>query len=102
MFCLYIRVLALNRYSKPFLALLGDRFSYSYFPFNKLEIEVLANRTKVTYRASLGKPIVPIEKPLWGGNNKVCMYCSSSTALLTVKTFPKNSLIMILSFILNI
>ena len=50
-----------NSSSKPFLALLGDRFSYSYFPFNRLEIDVLANRTKATYRASLGKPIVPIE-----------------------------------------
>ena len=39
-------------------------------------IDVPDNRTKVTYRASLGKPI---EKPLWGGNNKVCMYCSRET-----------------------
>ena len=54
------------RHSKPFLALVGDRFSYSYFPFNRLEIDVSANRTKATYRANLGKPIVPIEKPLSG------------------------------------
>ena len=40
-------------YRKPFLALLGDR---SYFPFNRRS----ENRAQVTYRASLGKPIVPI------------------------------------------
>ena len=39
------------------MALLGDRFSYSYFPFNRLS----ANRTQVTSRASRGKPIVSIE-----------------------------------------
>ena len=43
-------------YRKPFLALLGDRFSYSYFSFNRRS----ENRAQVTYRASLGKPIVPI------------------------------------------
>ena len=41
-------------YRKPFLALVGDR---SYFPFNRRS----ENRAQVTYRASLGKPIVPIE-----------------------------------------
>ena len=40
-----------------FLALLGDRFSYSCFSFNRRS----ENRAQVTYRASLGKPIVPIE-----------------------------------------
>ena len=40
-------------YRKPFLALLGDR---SYFPFNRRS----ENQAQVTYRASLGKPIVPI------------------------------------------
>ena len=44
-------------------------------------MDVPANRTKVTYRVSLGKPIVPIEKPLWGGNNKVCVYCSRETLI---------------------
>ena len=43
-------------YRKPFLALLGDRFSYSYFSFNRRS----ENQAQVTYRASLGKPIVPI------------------------------------------
>ena len=50
MFCLYIRVLALN---KPFLALLVDR---SYFLF----IRRSENQAQVTYRVSLGKPIVSI------------------------------------------
>ena len=36
--------------------MLGDRFSYSYFPFNRRS----ENRAQVTYRASLGKPIVSI------------------------------------------
>ena len=40
-------------YRKPFLALLGDR---SYFLFNRRS----ENQAQVTYRASLGKPIVPI------------------------------------------
>ena len=74
---IYIRFLALNRRHKPFLALLGDR---SLIP-NFFLMDVPANRTKVTYRASLGKPIVPIEKPLWGGNNKACMYCSRETLI---------------------
>ena len=62
---------------KPFLALLGDHTLIPIF----LLIDVLDNRTKVTYWASLGKPIVPNEKPLWGGNNKVCMYCSRETLI---------------------
>ena len=37
--------------------MLGDRFSYSYFPFNRQS----ENRAQVTYRASEGKPIVSIE-----------------------------------------
>ena len=41
-------------YRNPFLALLGDR---SYFPF----IRRSENRAQVTYRASLGKPIVSVE-----------------------------------------
>ena len=49
-------LLALIRRHKPFLALLGD---HSLIPIFLL-IEVPANRTKVTYRASLGKPIVPL------------------------------------------
>ena len=44
------------RYRKPFLALLGDRFSYSYFAFNRRS----ENRAQVTSLASRGKPIVPI------------------------------------------
>ena len=40
-----------------FPALLGDRFSYSYFPFNRRS----ENRAQVASRASLGKPIVSIE-----------------------------------------
>ena len=49
-FCLYISdFLALDRRHKPFLALLDDRYSYSYF---------LNRGSKVTYRASLGKPTV--------------------------------------------
>ena len=41
--------LALNRRHKPFLALLGDCSSYSYF---------LNRGSKLTYQASLGKPTV--------------------------------------------
>ena len=41
---------------KPFLALLGDRFPYSYFPFNRRS----ENRAQVTSRASPGKLIMPI------------------------------------------
>ena len=49
-FCLYISdFLALNRRHKPFLALLDDRFSYSYF---------LNRDSKVTYLAGLVKPTV--------------------------------------------
>ena len=49
-FCLYISdFLALNRRHKPFLALLGDCSSYSYF---------LNRGSKPTYQASLGKPTV--------------------------------------------
>ena len=49
-FCLYISdFLALNRRHKPFLALLGDCSSYSYF---------LNRGSKLTYQASLGKPTV--------------------------------------------
>ena len=33
----------------------NDRFSYSYFSFTRR-----SNQAKVTYQASLGKPIVPI------------------------------------------
>ena len=54
MFFVYISEL---RYRKPFLALPGDRFSYSYFSFNRR----FENPTQVTYRASPGKPIVSIE-----------------------------------------
>ena len=39
------------------LGVLGDRFSYSYFLFNRQS----ENRAQVTYRASLGKPVVSIE-----------------------------------------
>ena len=39
----------------PFLALLGDRSSYSYFLNTRFE-----NRAQVTYPVGLGKPIVPI------------------------------------------
>jgi len=42
--------LALNRRHKPFLALLDDRSPYSHF---------LNRGSKVTYRGSLGKPVVP-------------------------------------------
>ena len=49
-FCLYISDFsALNRRHKPFLALLGDCSSYSYF---------LNRGSKLTYQASLGKPTV--------------------------------------------
>ena len=49
-FRLYISdFLALNRRHKPFLALLGDCSSYSYF---------LNRGSKLTYQASLGKPTV--------------------------------------------
>ena len=58
---IYVRFLALSRRHKQFLALLGDRSLIPIF----LLIDVPANRTKVTYRASLGKPIVPIENPFW-------------------------------------
>ena len=37
--------------------MLGDRFSYSYFLFNRQS----ENRAQVTYRASEGKAIVSIE-----------------------------------------
>ena len=47
--------LALNRRHKPFLALLGDRSSYSYFLNTRFE-----NRAPVTYPVGLGKPILPI------------------------------------------
>ena len=51
---IYPIFLALNKiYRKPFLALLGDRFSYSYFPFNRRS----ENRAQVTSRASRGKSI---------------------------------------------
>ena len=54
--CLYISgFLALNRRHKPFLALLDDRSSYSYF---------LNRDSKVTYRASLVKPTVVARRSL--------------------------------------
>ena len=49
-----LKTLYFNR--KLFLALLGDRFPYSFFAFNRRS----ENRAQVTSRASLGKPIVPI------------------------------------------
>ena len=36
--------------------MLGDRSSYSYFPFNRRSV----NQAQVTSQASRGKPIVPI------------------------------------------
>ena len=49
-FCLYISdFLALNKRHKPFLGLLGDCSSYSYF---------LNRGSKLSYQASLGKPTV--------------------------------------------
>ena len=44
-------------YRKLFLVLLGDRSSYSYFPFNRWSAN---RRAQVTSRASRGKSIVPI------------------------------------------
>ena len=54
MFCLYIRVLAQNM-KEAVSRVANDRFSYSYFSFTRR-----SNQAKVTYQASLGKPIVPI------------------------------------------
>ena len=54
-FCLYKVFLALNRRHKPFLALLGDRSSYSYF-LNRLSGK--QGSSYLTGKSS--KPIVPI------------------------------------------
>ena len=67
--------------------MLGDRFSYSYFPFNRRS----ENQAQVTYRASLGKPIVSIEverrslvnlyRIMYGGRRKINMEEGSDWAL---------------------
>ena len=62
------------RNKKPFLALLGDRSSYSYFPFNRRSV----NRAQVTSRASRGKPIVFFQETtihfiIYGGRHLISM-----------------------------
>ena len=55
-FVYIIWVLELNEIYEAVSRVLGDCFSYSYFPFNRRS----ENQAQVTYRASLGKPVVPI------------------------------------------
>ena len=64
--------------------MLGDRFSYSYFPFNRRS----ENRAQVTYRASLGKPIVSIVvlERCSLVNLSTSLYMEEGTSLLCRKT----------------
>ena len=64
--------------------MLGDRFSYSYFSFNRRS----ENRAKVTYRASRGKSIVSIEVERRSlVNLSTSLYMEEGTKLVCRKAF---------------